>query len=267
MDEPETQTGSPPPIPDTASVAPPAPWGYWATIGWTILIVLGYVLAQAVGMILYLAWNSAVGGGRLSHREDIENSGLVLALATLCSAPVAVGLSLFFAWLRRGMSVREYLGLRWPGWRTAARWCLFLFAFIAVSDLTTTLILRRPLVPEIMVDMYASAGILPLLWFAMIFAGPMAEEFIFRGFFFTGLRGRGLSPVANVSAILATAAPWAIIHFQYDAFGIGVIFVCGILLGLARLKTDSLPLCILLHMLNNFVSTVETAIVSGSPQS
>src|SRR5262245_47977729 len=162
MNETEIQSNSPPPVP--AAVPAVRPWGYWATIGWTFLILLGYILAQAAGMVLYVAWKSALNGGHLVRLENLENSGMVIALATLCAAPVAVGLALLFAWLRRGISVREYLGLNWPGWRTAGRWCVFVLAFMAVSDFVTAMILKRPIVPEVMIDAYRTAEILPLLW-------------------------------------------------------------------------------------------------------
>src|SRR5262245_877701 len=103
MNETEIQSDNLPPIP--AAVPVGRPWGYWATIGWTFVILLSYLLAQIGGMVLYVAWKSALNGGHLVGLEDLENSGMVIALATLCAAPVAVGLSLFFAWLRRGITV------------------------------------------------------------------------------------------------------------------------------------------------------------------
>jgi membrane protease YdiL (CAAX protease family) len=43
-------------------------------------------------------------------------------------------------------------------------------------------------------------------------------------------------------------------------FGIGVIFVAGLLLGFARWKTGSLLLCMVLHAAMNLVATVEVEI-------
>src|SRR5438093_1230095 len=147
MDELQIQSSTPLPIPALPAARP---WGFWATIGMTIVIVLGYVFAQAIGLIVYFAWTSATGA--TVSQKEIENSGLVLALVTLCGSPVPVGLALLFAWLRRGITVRDYLGLYWPGWQTAVRWCLVLFAFIAVTDLTRVFVLKRPLVPDVMVQ-------------------------------------------------------------------------------------------------------------------
>lgn len=57
-----------------------------------------------------------------------------------------------------------------------------------------------------------------------------------------------------------TAALWAMIHLQYDAYGIATIFVGGILVGLARLKTGSVLLCVMMHAMMNLVATIQVAI-------
>jgi membrane protease YdiL (CAAX protease family) len=111
------------------------------------------------------------------------------------------------------------------------------------------------------VELYRNAGVRPLLWLAIVVAAPVAEEFIFRGFLFTGLRGLGLSGWRNLAAVVATAGVWAGIHFQYDAFGVASVFLGGLLLGYARLRTGSLWLCIVLHAIMNLVATVEVEVM------
>jgi membrane protease YdiL (CAAX protease family) len=54
---------------------------------------------------------------------------------------------------------------------------------------------------------------------------------------------------------------WAAIHLQYDAYGIGMIFVCGILLGYARMRTGSVLLCMVMHAFMNLVATIQTELV------
>jgi membrane protease YdiL (CAAX protease family) len=77
--------------------------------------------------------------------------------------------------------------------------------------------------------------------------GPIAEELIFRGWFF-GLLGRRLGAVA---AILLTALGWTLLHYQYGLAVLGVILVDGLLLGLARWRTGSVWPPILMHVLYN----------------
>ncbi len=233
------------------------PWGFWATVGWTLLIGLAMVIAEGLVVVAYMLVVAAQTGGKLPSAKDFETNGLVLALATNFSAPVVVGLSCLFAWLRKGISVKDYLGLRWPSVGAILRWGLALLAFAAAGDVVTTS-LGRPLVPQVMVDFYRRAGIVPLFWLAVVVAGPIAEEFLFRGFLFAGLQH---SRMGAPAAIAITALAWAGIHLQYDLYGMMSIFLGGLLLGFVRLKTGSLPLCILLHALMNLIATIQEVIL------
>ena len=82
---------------------------------------------------------------------------------------------------------------------------------------------------------------------AVCLLGPAVEELLFRGVFFACLRQ--YLPVGVV--ILLTAGSWALLHWSYDWAVIGVIFVDGLLLGLARWRTKSLVAPIAMHMLYN----------------
>ena len=240
--------------PIAASTA--GPWGFWATVGWTLVIAVAVVFVHSVATGVYMVRSSGGRADKLPDVEAISSDGLALSLATILSAPLAVGLSLFFAWLRKGIPVRDYLGLRWPRARTIVRWCVTLLVFMAVSD-TVTVLLGKPIVPEVLKEIYRRAQIVPLLWMAILVVGPIAEEFLFRGFLLTGLHHSRLGATA---AVLLTSAAWAAIHQQYDLYGIGLIFLDGIILGAVRVKTGSTLLCILLHALMNFIATIEVVL-------
>jgi hypothetical protein len=268
----DLQPGDIPPVLPPATASGPAedlspgkafgrPWGIWATIGLTLLIGLGCVLAQSAVVVAYLIPDFLRGRQAIPTADEIGRDGLLLALATIFSAPVGAGLCALFARLRRGIRVRDYLGLYRPGLRTAIWFCLVLAAYAVASDLVTTRVMHQPLVPDVMVDLYRNARVPALLWLAIVVAGPIAEEFIFRGFLFTGLLGVDRFWWRAVLAITATSGAWAMIHLQYDAYGMGVIFFGGIVLGYARLRTGSLLLCILLHAIMNFLASVQVALL------
>ena len=251
----------PPPLPGEVSSPDPAqlparPFGFWATLGWSLLIVFAYVLVQG-GAGLVMAMSGVVGqSGAMPSARDFESNGLVIAIATLLSTPVMVVLCLLCAALRQGLRVGDYLGLNWPPAKTAIGWSLAYLAILIATDGVTTL-LGRPMVPEFMVETYQSAKLLPLLWIALIVGAPLSEEFFFRGFLFKGLQHSFVRPWGTV---VLTAALWAVIHVQYDIYGIGLIFLEGLLLGCARLTTGSVWLCIALHALTNLIATVQTAV-------
>ena len=77
--------------------------------------------------------------------------------------------------------------------------------------------------------------------------GPIAEELIFRGWFFGLLRPR----VGVAATLLLTSAGWAVLHYDYPWTVIGVILVDGLLLGLARLTSRSVYPPIVMHILYN----------------
>ena len=113
-----------------------------------------------------------------------------------------------------------------------------------------------PVVPEVMIKIYRTAEVLPLLWIAIVIAAPVFEEIFFRGFVFTGFAN---SQLGTNGTILLTAVLWAVIHIQYGWLDIGFIVVIGILLGYARVKTGSVVGGIMLHMVMNLIATMETA--------
>ena len=77
--------------------------------------------------------------------------------------------------------------------------------------------------------------------------GPIAEELIFRGWFFGILEKR----VGGALTIITTAVGWALLHYSYTWAVIGVIIVDGVILGLARLRTRSVFPPIVMHALYN----------------
>jgi membrane protease YdiL (CAAX protease family) len=98
----------------------------------------------------------------------------------------------------------------------------------------------------------------PLLWFALMVMAPLSEEILFRGFVFKGLQN---SRVGAIGAILIANIVWSAMHAQYDAYGIAQVFIAGLLLGAARLKTNSIYVPIAMHSFMNLIATVEIVLL------
>jgi len=227
-------------------------WGPLATLGWVILALL---LSQVIaGVVLILLRPDAVSAGM----DVLVKDGVVVALSNIPANVVQV-IILALAAHRLGWSITEYLGLVRPASRDAVAALWILVMFLLGYD-ALTYFLGRDIVTPFQVDTYRSAqsaGMLPLLWFALVIAAPVAEEIMFRGFLF---RGWVTSERMAIPAILIISALFAAIHIQYDWFGILQVFFIGLLLGLARWRTGSTTLTILMHVLANFWATVETMI-------
>ena len=149
--------------------------------------------------------------------------------------------------------MKRYLGLDAVAPRTILTWLGILTLFALASDFLTRL-LGRPLVPEFMVNVYETASFAPLLWVAFIAAAPLFEEVFFRGFLFEGFRH---SRIGSIGAVLVTSLGWTVLHLQYGAYELGIIFVLGILFGVARVKTRSIHPPVLMHALFNLFAMIQ----------
>jgi len=250
---PAVSPALPPPLPQ------PRPWGFWATIGFSLGIIVAFLAVQiAVGLVFGLVVAFS-GRNELLAGTESNSDGLYWALATCATTPTVVGFSLLFAWLRKGISIKEYLGIKPVTIGILLRWCLILLVFLVLMDQLTTL-LKRPIVPDVMVKAYRTAGFPPLFWLAVVVGAPLAEEVFFRGFFFKGVLH---SRLGSAGAILLTSLCWASVHLQYDLIDITTIFVLGLLFGLARLKCGSIYPSLMMHALMNLLATFQVAAIAG----
>ena len=241
---------------DAASVAAaaPRPWGYVATFAWLLLAAVLAIAASAAVLAL-------TSGGRLENSADLMSNGPLVSELTLVSTAVEIGVVAFAARLA-GWRASEYLALVVPD----ARWALIPVFFMAVFLLGydgLTSLLSHDVVSPFQLDTYRSAraaGLLPMLWLAFVIGAPLGEEIVFRGFLY---RGWARSPRAVAPAIAIISALWAMLHVQYDWFGILQIFLLGLLLGWARWRSGSTSLAFVLHGLANFWAMIETAVTIG----
>ncbi len=126
---------------------------------------------------------------------------------------------------------------------------------LGTTDLTSYL-LGRPLVPEVMVASYRT-GWLPLLLLALTVLALLSEETLFRGFLYKGIAASRAGPI---TAIVVSTVAFALIHIQYDWYGVLAVAAIGLYLGIVRYGSGSLLLTMLLHSIANAFSTAEMAI-------
>jgi membrane protease YdiL (CAAX protease family) len=88
----------------------------------------------------------------------------------------------------------------------------------------------------------------------VIFA-PLFEEIFFRGFVFVGLKQTRLGAVGTIAL---TSLTWALLHIQYDIYGMATILILGIAFGIIRFKTGSLWSTLFLHFIWNTLAMVST---------
>lgn len=234
------------------------PWGPVATIALTLLIAGAFLLVQVALAIPYvlLTAKEKSQAAMEAAAASLEGDGLFLGLSEVCSGTTAIGLTLLFAWLRKGPTVREYLALR-PVPRATALWWLLYTVLVAVLLEVVSHVAGYPSIPDWMIRIYRSAGSLPLLVFAVLVVAPVVEEIVFRGFLFEGLRRSWLG---DAGTVVLTSLVWAAFHIQYQAFYIGQVFCLGLLLGAARVRTGSVLITIVMHSLFSGVALLQLAL-------
>jgi len=226
-------------------------WGIGATLGFAIL---AFGFGQAVG---FGALSASVGADLSLTGYD----GSAVALSLLVGNPVQV-VTLALAARMTGEDLLAYFAINVPRRRDVTIAEAGLAALILVGDILT-LAFGRYLVPMFQLQIHRSAqaeGALLSLWLALIVVAQVGEELLFRGFLF---RGFVRDPRDALPGILAIALIWSLLHIQYDWFGAGLVFTIGVLFGYVRLYSGSTTLVILLHMLLNLESVVETVFALG----
>lgn len=232
------------------------PWGFWATVGLGALIGLAFVAAQVMVAIGFVAVETARSSATevTDVAQGLATNGFLLAVATLVSAPLCIGLVVLFVVARRGPRVTAYLALNRLVRRALLQWLGITLLFAVLSD-GLSYLLDRPIVPDFMITAYETAGPVALLWLALVVAAPLFEEVFFRGFLFEGFR----QSIGPMGAVVLTSLAWTVLHLQYGLYELATIFVLGIVFGIARLRSGSLYAPLAMHGVVNLIATVEVA--------
>lgn len=237
------------------------PWGFWATSGLGLVVMLAYFVVSmlAVSGYVLLSLDTSAVDQATAALEEIGSDPNVLVVTSLASAVVGTLLVLLIAARRKGTSCTEYLAAHRPAIEQLFVWLAFTVLTVAVLGMIGFL-LDRPPVQELWADIYKSSSILPLLLLAII-AAPLFEESLFRGFLF---RGWVQSKLGVVGTILLTSALFTALHAQqYDAFDLGQVLALGLLLGIARHRSGSLVVPVAMHALANGLALLHMAYILG----
>lgn len=230
----------------------PAGWPFplSATLLWSLVAV---VLSQAAPFAARFLFPALSGG-----RDPAGHIGLIFSIGMILAAPIMYGV-LRLACRQRNASVKETLALRAPGGRETLVWLVAVGALIGLTALASQYVDEPESVNQFSEKIWTSAGSRVLLILAVCLATPFTEEILFRGFLFGGLlHGTGMSKGV---VVVVTALVWAVLHGQYQGYALLVVFLNGIVLGLARLCTGSAVPTIAMHAVINAVATIQISLL------
>lgn len=220
--------------------APAAPWGVGGTLlGILATLFLSILTAAALTLVLGPADTEAMSAGErylmISAFELILIVVPIGAAIVTGAGPAALGLTRYRL---RGLGEGLLLG----GTLVAVSMCYSL----SMKWLSPELYERMQ--TEQQQQLRLLDGPLPLLLLFVLVIAPLGEELFFRGFVFTGLRGRlGFALASGLSAAL-----FALAHVM--PLSMPVLFAVG--LGTAAMleRHGSLAICLVTHATFNLVS-------------
>ena len=213
-------------------------WPAWfAPVG--LVAALG---AALFGFVLVGAFAEATGG-------DADSPGTV-RMATLIQDAALVGVAVWLA-ATVGRPRPEQFGLRRPPFWGALGWAaLGLVSYLVFAGAYTQLI-AEPETQSTLEDLGAESSTANLIAVGVmvIVLAPLVEEFFFRGFFYTALRGRfGVLAAAAIDGLVFGG-----IHAGTGLEAVPILAALGFMFCLVYERTGSLWPVILLHALNNWV--------------
>ncbi|MEW5851678.1 MAG: type II CAAX endopeptidase family protein [Myxococcota bacterium] len=259
-------TGNGPVLP--SADAGPRRWGVLGSFAWAVLSIVLALIAEAIAVGIWafrVGYRSAREGRSpdldTEFFEKLATSGDVTSLSQFLGTPVGLLVIWTAVRLRKGSTFQEYLGWRDPGGQALIFWS-FAALFCALATDVVGQVLEVDMGGAQLVEEVQSAEWGWMLVVAVVVLAPLSEETLFRGFLFEPLRASVAGPVATV---LLTASIWTFIHVQYDFPTLCSLFLLGVLLGTARVRTNSLVVPLVMHGCWNAGALAAAWLIASSP--
>jgi membrane protease YdiL (CAAX protease family) len=227
-----------------------SPWGFWGTLGWGLFALATTLFAIAIYSLFWM----------LAHQLSIPDpADPAFATAAGIVASIAPIVVLVISVKSRRYSLRDYFALNRIPRRDLVFGIAGLFALMVIFEAVERLFGIDSGTQSVAASYRAAklAGMLPMLWLAVVVVAPITEEILFRGFLHSGWAQSWLGAAGT---IVLTSALWSALHQQYNWVGILCIFLMGLLFGWVRQRSGSTTVTIALHALNNLFATVLIAI-------
>lgn len=225
----------------------PQRWGFWMTCLWFVLYVLAtQLLLTFTVALVYARWAGLpmdINGARaiLGSTETQIQAALFVNLLSLPLIIVMVK-------SKRGSRWRDYMAWRGVGIARVVLWVI-----ICLGSVFAMGVVHQALG-------WGKSGFMEELaltrspWWliaSVAVVAPIFEEMVFRGFVYSGFeRSLGALP-----AVLLSSALFTVLHGQYNIYELTQIFVLGMVLAWARMRTQSLLTPIVMHAANNGLAT------------
>lgn len=221
----------------------------------TIGMVVAFFISQLLGV--YVAGKLLLPAAKSSNVADVfffgSNNGTVVSVSIMIGGTLLVALIIMLIRLRGG-NWRRYLALKPFPVAVGIGMLGLLLIFMIGSQALTYWLDKSPL--DFVDPLYQSVSSVWLLIFAMVIVAPLYEELVFRGLLWSAIAEQFVTSPSReqrgaIIASIITSLIFAVIHLQYGIYEISTIVVLALIFCYARIKSGSLLLPMLLHIVNN----------------
>lgn len=220
-----------------------ARWGFWMTCVWFLVYLLITQALLSAVVLLGFAWQADLPLSISTVRHLADDTQLLIQISLMVNL-LSLPLIALMVFSKKGSSWRDYMAWRRVSiWRVIG-WCMLCMFAVYLTGVVHQL-LGWP-ESDFMAKM-ALVGSPVVLILTVAVAAPIFEELVFRGFMYSGFE----RSLGAVPAVLLTSAIFAMMHVQYNHYELLHIFVLGLVLAWARMRTQSLWTPIAMHAVNN----------------
>ena len=175
-------------------------------------------------------------------------NGNIISISSFISIPLVIYFIFTYVKQQSAFSIKEYLAFKKPRIKDIFIWVSLTFCLmILITTITKFFDIESS---DYVYKIYKTTRYPLLLWITLVIFFPIYEELLFRGFMFKGICQ---TYIGKKGALFFSTSIWAGIHLQYDLILINILIAFGILLGIARLKTKSIYIPIIMHILWNAI--------------
>jgi uncharacterized protein len=226
----------------------------------SILVFIVFLTSQGIFFVLFLFLELKKRGIDVSNTIEAgvfkewllehENNVNILVPTSFYSSLIGILFILLILKMSK-KSYKIYLGLIQPRTKLFLFWIGISFLYIGLIEILSSHfeIFKNDFTDQVI----RSADSKLFLLITAGFIAPIFEEVFFRGFLFKNIEN---SRLGSVGAVIITSLLFAVIHIQYDLYVMSVLIPVGFILGLSRLKTQSLFVPIAIHIINNSLSII-----------
>ncbi len=211
---------------------------------------------------------AALGIYWLNHRTEhltpeavskgLSGNALYLVALQLAAYLIIVGFMALLAWGRHRVTLGQAISWKPPATARQVWYALAGgLALAVISDIGNAVL--NPWIPKSLpiTELFKDRPSALLLAGFGILIAPMVEEIAFRGFLYPALaRFTGTLPSIVVTAALFTLLHGAQLSFSWAP--LLLIFIVGFTLTTVRARTNSVALCVIVHMTYNFALLAQT---------